>query len=1068
MSPQEASAGILQKGPIAWMTKNSVAANLLMGVILAGGLFGIYRTKQEVFPAFTLDLVQIGVPYPGASPTEVEQGITRAVEEAVRGLDGVKRVTSSSIEGAGAVSVELLLGTDTIKALGDVKDAVDRITSFPEDAERATVSLASRKRSVISFILAGDVPLRELHVLADRMRNNLLESKDITQVEIIGLPPVEMSIEIPRETLESYGWTPQSVAQQIRLASLELPAGEIESASGEFLLRVSDRKKSAGDYADIVLKSSAQGAQIRLGDVATLKDGYADNDVSSKFNGKNAIRVTAYRTGDETPTKVSMAARDVLETFQGELPASVKAIVWDDRSEMLRARIDLLYNNALMGLVLVLIILALFLEIRLAFWVALGIPISFMGAFLLMPGTGQSINMVSLFAFIVTLGMVVDDAIIVGEHAYSKIQEGLEPLDAAIKGAQEMAVPVTFAVLTTLAAFSPLFFVPGTTGKIFRVIPMVVLSVLAFSVIESFFILPAHIAHMKKKQSGFIHDLTNPLLSRTSAALSWFREHIYAPTLDAALSFRYITVSIACMLFIFSVALVGSGVVPFNFFPKLEGDQVTSTVTLPYGAPESLSNEARIALEGAAKQARDEIGADKVRGIFTRVGQAGGGGGGPGGRGSSTGSHLLSIEVSLVPSAEREFSAEDFSTKWKSLLPDLAGVQSIVFNSSTGPGGGTPVDVQLVHTDTEVLARASRDVEEALRTYTELSDVENGYSSGKPQLSFRLLDEARNLGLTSNDVARQLRSFVYGAEALRDQRERDEVKVIVRLPKRQRKSESDLDALRIRTPRGGLVPLRNVAALERGRAPTTIKREAGKRIVNVTAQLAAGVPSPRPVITSLKADVLPKIKKKYPGLSAKFVGSQRNQNESLKSLGQNFFFALFVIYALLAIPFKSYIQPAIVMAAIPFGFVGAIAGHMLMGFEMSIISAMGVIALSGVVVNDSLVLIDAANRARNEGLDARAAVIFGGKKRMRPILLTSLTTFFGLMPMIFETSMQARFLIPMAISLGFGVLFATFIALLVVPSLYLIVEDFLSLVRGKEKDAPTNERPIVSTVPVKP
>ncbi len=1062
----------LAKGAIGWMAHNSVAANLMMFVILVGGIIGIVRTKQEVFPEFTLDIVQIGVPYPGASPSEVEQGIVLAVEEAVRGLDGVKRVTSSSIEGAGAVSVELILGTDTVVALGDVKDAIDRITSFPEDAEEPTISLMSRKREVISFLIGGDAPLSTLHNFAEKARADLLDSPDVTQVEIKGVPPIEVAIEVPRATLESYGWTADDIAMQIKAASLELPAGEIESSRGEFLLRVADRKRTASDFADLVLKSTAQGAQVRLGDVANIRDGYLDTDVDYLFNGKPAVQVTAYRMGDETPSQVARAVRDYLDELRADVPESIEVKVWKDDSIILQERIQLLLDNAMLGLILVLLILALFLDLRLAFWVALGIPISFMGAFLVLPTFDQSINMVSLFAFIITLGMVVDDAIIVGEHAFDKMQEGMEPMKAAIEAGREMSVPVTFAVLTTAAAFSPLFFAPGFSGKIFGIIPFVVVAVLGFSVLESFFILPAHIAHLKGK--GLVNWLlkpftmvADPMYRQASRGLNWFIDNVYDPVLATALKFRYVTFAAAVASFIVAASLVGAGLVPFRFFPVLEGNEVTATVTLPYGAPESLAREIQRTIEASARATTEELGRDTVRGMFTRLGETKPTGG-PAGGGQLTGSHLVTVEISLVQSSERDFSSEEFGNAWKKNTPELVGVESMVFTSTSGPGAGAPVDVQLVSANTEHLAQASVALAEELRTYAELTDVENSYSSGKPQYSFHLLPEARNLGLTSQMVARQLRSFVFGAEALREQRGRNEVKVMVRLPEEERSSEQDLERLRIHTPRGGLVPLSHVASLERGRAATSIKREDGKRKVNVTANLAAGVVSPQPVLDSLKKDVLPELLSRYPRMTAEFAGSQRAQQESMQSLGQNFIFALFVIFALLAIPFRSYVQPVIVMAAIPFGFVGAVLGHLLMGFELSIISVMGIIALAGVVVNDSLVLIDATNRARREGMSAIEAVTYGGKRRLRPIMLTSLTTFFGLMPMIFETSIQARFLIPMAISLGFGVLFATFIALLVVPSLYMIVEDLRQPFVSKERPAHPEERPIVSTNPVRP
>jgi multidrug efflux pump subunit AcrB len=1046
-------------GPIAWMAQNPVAANLLMAVILIGGILGVVRIKQEVFPAFSLDLITVGVPYPGASPAEVEQGITLAVEEAIRGVDGVKRVTSTSSEGGAAVTAELLLSADPDKALSDVKSAVDRITTLPEDAEQAQVSLASPKREVISLVLSGDQDLRALHGLAEEVRADLVRAPGVTQVSVSGAPPPEISIEVPRENLEAYGLTLGEIARAITASSLELPGGAVETESGEILVRVADRKLQGRQFEDIIVMGTPAGDTITLGEIATIKDGFADTDQASYFNGKPAMRVTAYRIGDETPTSVANAVKAYAVDLDARLPDSVTVKVWRDDSQMLRDRIDLLVRNARLGLLLVVLILALFLNLRLAFWVSLGIPISFLGAFLIGPSFELSINMVSLFALIITLGIVVDDAIVVGENAWEKMEGGMDRLEAAITGAQEMVVPVTFAVLTTVAAFSPLFFVPGTMGKIFRIIPAMVISVLLFSLVEGFFILPAHLAHDGKGGPAWLQAIKRVvgiLTAPADAVRHWINGHLqrfihgpYKWLLSVVLEWRYASFGTAIALFLTSVGLVAGGHVPFSFFPKLEGDIIFASARLPYGAPIERTEAVRAQLEASLAATIEQLGAtDDLKGTFTRVGE-GPVGGGPGGGSAAAGSHLVTVEVNLVGTEEREFSSKDFSDLWKTETPALAGVEALTFISSVGPGAGAAVDMQLSHSDTAVLAAASRDLAETLRGYDQLTDIENSYAAGKPQLDFKLLPNARTLGLTSNDIARQLRSSFYGAEALREQRGRQELKVMVRLPKDQRGSEEDLERFLVRTPAGGFVPLGEVATFTRNRSPTEIVREDGRRVINVKGELAPGVPSPQEVIKAVNADDVPVLLTKYPGLEAELVGEQRNQSESFASLGQNYIVALFVMYGLLAIPFRSYIQPIVIMSAIPFGFVGAVGGHLLMGYGLSIISMMGIVALSGVVVNDSLVLIDAANRARAAGDSHWEAIIHAGSRRFRPIMLTSLTTFFGLMPMIFETSVQARFLIPMAISLGFGVLFATFIALLIVPALYLIVEDVRGFVSGR-------------------
>ncbi|MBW1876849.1 MAG: efflux RND transporter permease subunit [Deltaproteobacteria bacterium] len=1038
-----------ERGPISWMARNPVAANLLMALVLVGGLISLLTMKQEIFPSFDLDVVAVSVPYPGASPTEVEQGISLVVEEAVRGIDGVKRVTSTSSEGVGVVSVELLIDADPDKVLADVKGAVDRILTFPDDAEKATVALLTRRQRVVSLILAGDQDLRQLHALAERVRDELLRVEDISQVEVFGVPPLEVSIEIPRETLQAHGLTLEEVAMQIRFASLELPGGTVETAGGHVLVRVADRRLSGEEFADIVLRSTAGGAAIRLGDIATIHDGFADTDQAMYYDGRPAVEVTAYRVGQETPLNVSSAVREYAEKLQAELPENIAVEIWDDDSTRLQERIALLMKNAALGGVLVLFILGLFLEVRLAFWVALGLPISFFGTFLLLPGVDVSINMISLFAFIVTIGMVVDDAIIVGENAFHKLQEGKERMEAAIEGAREMAMPVTFAILTTMAAFAPLFFVPGVMGKIFKIMPMVVLLVLAFSLLESFFILPAHLAHSRGGgTSGWFWTQVDRPRRWMANRLEWFIADVYHPVLTAVLRYRYITVAIAGLTFFVSVGLVASGLLPFNFFPVIQGDVVTAYAKLPYGTPIERSVAVQRELERSAWAAIDEVASREiVQGMVSHVGE-GPMSGRHGGATREAGSHLVAVELELLPLGERKISTAQVAAAWLEALPPIAGLDSLTLKANIGPGAGASVDVQLSHTDTAVLAEASTEMTELLRSFEQLSDVENGYAAGKPQLDFHLRDHARTLGLTGNDVARQLRSGFYGAEALREQRGRSEIKVMVRLPEAQRRSEYDLEELLLRTPAGGQVPLHYVAEFERGRAPTSIIREDGRRVVDVVADLAPGVESPREVLGVLQKQEFPRLMKKYPGLELDFVGSQRAQSETFESLGKNYIIALLAIYALIAVPFRSYTQPLIIMSAIPFGFVGAVIGHVLMGYSMSLMSLFGVVALSGVVVNDSLVLIDQTNRIRANGADACDAIRGGASRRLRPILLTSLTTFFGLMPMIFETSVQARFLIPMAISLGYGILFATFIVLLIVPALYMILEDVYEVAEG--------------------
>jgi len=1034
-----------QTGPIYWMAKNPVASNLLMVIILVAGLLGVSRIQQEVFPEFELDMVTVTVAYPGASPEEVEQGVVLALEQAVRGIDGVKRVGGTSNENVGTVWAELLIGADRDQAISDIKAAVDQVRSLPAEAEAPMVMVFKQPRKVMSVIVSGESDLQTLHGIADKLQGQLIAASGITKVEMGGVPPRELSIEVPRETLEGLGMTLDQIAMTVRAASLDLPGGEVETRGGELLVRIADRRRTVDEYNSIIVRNTASGGLLRLGDIATVTDGFADNDQRTLYNGKPAVQLSVFQVGAETPAGVSGVAREVSEALAEELPPGYGIDYWNDQSLLLDGRINLLVRNGRLGLILVVAILALFLNARLAFWVSLGIPISFMGSFLLMPGLDMTVNMISLFSLIVTLGMVVDDAIVVGEAAYSRMEEGMDRFEAAVTGARQMAVPVTFAILTTMAAFGPMFFVPGFMGKLFRIMPAVICSVLVFSLIESFFVLPAHLAHMKpenfgKGMLGKVELALEKPRKFMSGKLQVFINGHYARALNSVVRNRYTALATALALLLFAVGLVGGQYLPTSFMPNIEGELVSASARLPYGAPTENTEKVREVLEESLEKTIAELGPGTVRGVYTTVGSPPVVEG-PGPSLSSTGSHLLGIQVYLVETDERSYGANDFTTTWAKHTPQIPGIEALSFSDAWGPNAGAAVDLRMSHPDPDILAQASDDLMTRLQGYGDLTEFESNLADGKPRLDFHLTENARALGLSSQAIGSQIRSAFFGAEAMREQVGRDEVKVMVRLPPDQRGSEYDLHAFNVRTPTGASVALGDVATFDRTRSPTTINREDGKRTVNVKARLSPQAESSQAVTSAVNSTDIPALVKKYPGLEVGYSGEQREQAESFASLGKNYLIALVAIYALLAIPFRSYLQPIIIMSAIPFGIVGAFFGHLVMGFNLNIISMFGIVALSGVVVNDSLVLVDGANRAQREGHTALEAIQIAGRKRFRPILLTSLTTFFGLAPMIFETSMQARFLIPMAISLGFGVLFATFIVLLLVPAVFLIIDD---------------------------
>jgi multidrug efflux pump subunit AcrB len=1023
----------LQKtGPIAWMAGHSVTANFLMLVLLVGGVFLGTRIKKEVFPYFELDRVQITVPYPGASPQEVERGIILAIEEAVQGLEGVHEVRSSAREGAGTVTVEMIEGENLQRLAQDIQSEVDRITSFPEEAEEPQVVIVSRKRYVVSLALYGDQSEGVLREYAEYLRDRLLQDPGITQVELTGVRNYEISIEIPQNTLRSHNLTLEEVAQRIGRTSVELPGGAVKTPGGDVLVRVKERKDYGHEFGKIPIITANDGTQVLLEDIADIKDGFEETDNSATYNGKPTVMIEVYRVGDQTPVSVSNAAKRVVAEVNRELPASLAIVLRNDRSEIYRQRMELMVKNGFIGLGLVFVLLALFLETRLAFWVALGIPISFLGSLFFLPAMDVSINMVSMFAFIVTLGIVVDDAIVVGENIYHHRQRGVPWFNAAISGTREIAMPVTFSVLTNMVAFLPMFFVPGIMGKVFKQIPVVVISVFAISLIECFFILPAHVGHQKPPEHGFFGWMY-AWQQRFSSGFVRLVSRLYGPFLDLALRWRYVTLSAGIAVLLVTIGYVKSGRMGFELFPKIESDYAKVTATLPYGtAFQKTENVQQILVRSAKEVVAENGGETLMEGIFARIN-----------------ANQTDVRIYLTPPDKRPMSTAQITERWRERVGLIPGLESILFESDAGgPGRGAAITIELSHKDIGLLEKAASEVAEALGFYPNVKDINDGFAPGKQQVDFQIKPEARSLGLRSKEVARQIRHAYYGAEALRQQRGRNEVKVMVRLPKEERVSEYNLEEMILRTPTGTEIPLRYAVTINRGRAYTDINRRDGRRIVSVEADVRPRSKAGQ-VLESLKAETLPALQKKYPALTFSFEGRQADRRESMQSLMRGLLTALLVIFAMLAVPLNSYIQPVIIMSAVPFGIVGAVIGHLIMGYSLSVLSMFGVVALCGVVVNDSLVLVDFANRKERSGMSRRNAVHEAGIHRFRPVILTTLTTFGGLSPMIFETSRQARFLIPMAISLGYGILFATVITLILVPSLYLIVEDIQQLIRTR-------------------
>ncbi|WP_405227497.1 efflux RND transporter permease subunit [Lentisalinibacter sediminis] len=1049
------------RGPIAWMARNAVAANLLMLLLIVGGLLFAQQVRQEVFPEIDLDIITVSVSYPGASPEEVEEGVVLAVEEAVRGVDGIKEVSSVVNEGRGVVLAELLLDTDADQALNDVKSAVDRITSFPEDAERPVISLATNREQVLNLIVYGDLELRELDGLAEQLRGELLDDPRITLIEVDGLPPPEVSIEVPQEQLRRYGLTLPEIARRVRAASIDLPGGTVKTAGGDVLVRTTERREFGDEFEDIAVISNPDGSRVTLGEMATIVDGYRDTDTEAFYDGHPAVRLKVFRVGDESPLTVADAVHEFIDTRQGDLPETVNLVVTDDSSEAFRDRIGLLIDNGRLGALLVLIVLGIFLQPRLAFWVTLGMPISFLGVFLFMPMADISINIISLFAFILTLGIVVDDAVVVGEAVFANRSRYNDPLTSAVAGTREVLTPVVFAVLTTVLAFMPLLFVPGIIGKFFINIPMIVIPILLLSLVECLLILPAHLAHVRRSGQFRPNPVMRPIYrwqKQFSNGLENWIENRFRPMAERVAERRYLALSAALSVLIVAWAMLASGRVPLTFFPRVEADFVSAGVELPFGAPVHETHGVMERMIAAAREVEEELGGEDVvtgdeplvTGIYSEIGKSQPNtGGGDISIGTQTGGHRALVTVYLAPAGDREVSAEEFANRWRREVGEPPAAERMTYNYSVGPAAGAKVAIQLSHRDVLTLEHAAARLAGELSDYAGVFDVDSGLEQGKPQLDLELKPAARSLGITESDLANQIRAAFFGAESLRQQRGRDELRVYVRLPESERETLYSVETFIVRTPGGGEIPLGQAARVTEGRSFTEIRREDGKRVIEVSSDVDENVANAGQITAALTGEVLPLMQQELPGLTWSLSGEQEAQAESIGGLMRGMVLALLAMYALMAVAFRSYVQPLLVLFAVPFGLIGAVLGHAIMGYTMSFVSVLGLVALSGVVINGSLVLITAINDFRKEGVELQDAVISGTVRRVRPVVLTSLTTFFGLTPIIFETSLQARFLIPMAISLGFGVLFVTAIALLLVPASYLAMTDVQRWVAGR-------------------
>ena len=1033
-------------GIIAWFTYNSVAANLLMVLILVAGIFSYQSIDKKMFPEFSPNSIQVVVPHLGAAPEEVELGVILKVEESLEDIEGIKKITSRASEGVGVVTIELQSGYSLEEKLDEVQMQVDSITTFPEQSEKPVISKQEFKGQVMWLSLRGNMDRRTRQTMAQNIRDEIMALPSVNVAEVVGSREYEISIEVSEEKLHQYGLTFDQISQAVRASSIDLPGGRIKAASGDILVRAQGQAYTGQEYASLVLRTNPDGTHLRLGDIANVVDGFVETEDFATFDGEQTSSIMVQSTSDQNDLEIADEVRAYVDEKHQTLPEGVKLTVWGDSSYYLSERLDMMLTNLAMGALLVFCVLALFLRIKVAFWVMLGIPISFLGAFALMPLGGEwavSVNLISLFAFIMVLGIVVDDAIVIGESIYSEIGKNGHSTENVIQGTMRVAMPATFGVLTTIAAFAPLLFIDATFAAFFRAIALVVTYCLIFSLIESKWILPAHLAHMK--YVPLTEENANWFERKQMAfkdGLDKFIQNQYLPTLKKALRGRYTTMSLFFAMLLVSVGLIASSLVKVEVFPNVPSDFIQANLEMVDGSSVEERNKAAelilAASERIAQQNRTPEGESII--LHTMV--------------FTNGNTNASFLLELVKPEHRDLTSYDVEKMWREEAGEIPGVRELTLFAGTNAGGGAALEFQLSGRDDLQLEAAANDIQAQLSEYNGVYDIRSSFSRGTQEIKLHIKPEAEVLGLKLSDLAGQVRQAFYGLEAQRIQRGRDELKVMIRYPEEDRLSISDLEDMWIRTPSGDQVPFYQVADISIGQSFSTITRINQKRTISVSADIDSDKVESRVVLREMNEEIIPEILGNYPTVKYGMEGASKEQADFLGQLGIAAIGALFLIYGLIAIPTKSYIQPIVIMSVIPFGIIGAIWGHLILGKTINMMSMYGFIALTGVVVNDSLIMVDFINRAKAEGMKLVDAVCQAGTQRFRAILLTSLTTFFGVLPLYFETSLQAQFIIPMAIALGFGIIFATVITLFLIPSLYLIKEDIHNLFRRDKRLLP--------------
>ena len=1037
-------------GPIAYMAGNSVAANLLMWAIIAAGLVSLTGLEREAWPTVPFYHVEVSMPYPGATPEEVEESIVAKIEDQVSGLDDVKAVKSVAAPGMASVRIQMDSRTDMARALDDIESAVNRIESFPAGADRPQFREMTNRQSMMRLIVYGEVPERALKELAYQIEDDLTTLPSVSQVEVSGVRQYEISIEVPLHRLRALGLTLPDIANTIRRSSLDLSAGSLDTRESQVRVRTLGQNYDQQDFEEIVLLSNSDGTVVRLGDIAEVRDGFQDTDLMVQHQNQPAVFVEVYRADDEQVMDVATTVREHLANeVIPALPDGVGITIWNDESQAYEERAALLLKNGILGMLLVLIALSVFLEIRLALWVAVGLAVSGIGALAVMLILDYAINTISLFSFVLAIGIVVDDAIVVSEHIQYERKRGTPGVAAAIRGTRRIKVPLIFAVLTTVVAFVPLLFIPGGVGEVWSALPVIMIAVLLVSLVESLLVLPNHLSHLHGPEwvptNAFDRFFTR-LQGRVDVLLNKFVQGPLNRALQFATDQPMVTMAGAVGMLVLSISLVPAGIVPTTLAADVEGDYATVTLDMPDGTTASRTYEVAKELEAAGHRVIERLSWDRPKdapplltGVTVTIGQ------GPRLEGGGLNpeptlnpqANIATIEFKLLSAQQRQVSTVDFVQAWREEVGVLPYVRGITFSGEI-IDLGNPVEAVLSHPDPERLAQIANAVVNGLRGVEGVYDIRSDHTPGIPEIQLELRPEARTLGLTLEALAGQARAAFFGAEAVRVQRGREEVRVYVRLPADERNAITDVEGYLLRTPSGAEVPVTSVASLNPGVSPPAVRRRDGQRVVTVTADVDPTVISGGEANSILVDSILADLTAVYPDLTYTLGGEQQEQLESLGALYRGFAIALLMIFVLLAIPLRSYTKPFIIMAVLPFGFIGVILGHWVLGVALSAVSFMGIFGLSGVAVNDSLVMIDFIDQKLREGVPMRTAIIEGAQGRFRPIMLTSVTTFLGFTPLILERSIQAQFLIPFAASLGFGILFTTAILMMVVPALYAI------------------------------